>query len=66
MTKVAQFYTTVYVGIELSPLLVSVRASVLCEVCAAAKETVLISVIKTDFVNGEVLAEAEAVVEHRA
>jgi hypothetical protein len=47
--------------------LVFVRTTVLCEVCAAAKKkTVLIFVIKTDFVIGEMLAEAEAVVEHRA
>lgn len=46
--------------------MVFVRATVLCEVWAAAKITVFIFVIKTDFEIGEVLSEAEAVVEHRA
>ena len=55
-----------YVRLDLSPLLVFVRANVLCEVCVAAVETVLIFVIKTDFVIGEVRTEAAAAVEHQA
>jgi hypothetical protein len=65
-TKVTQFYTTVYVRLDLSPLLGFLRASVLSEVRVAAVETVLIFVIKTDFLIGEVQAEADAAVKHQA